>query len=423
MAEVIFALLSLIILAPLLILLKLNITMKGKLYILALSLLVSLVGLVSKSIFTLWQAYLILLLFILLIVLLAFKKLESIIFMNDNQMMSNKLETQAQENPIVEPVNETFGSSIANHQPSNDEVFLNIVKSLESVEEDSAQTETLDVDEIQFVNETNTDGKQLITETLEDENNWLQGFEDELQLPEGLEERDNEFDYQDPKNDQNQYISDVNPEQEPVTNHYMEELEQLIFEDETIAIENENNDVAAPELAINLVETSVSIKNEDSLPVETEDELKHSIDFIPSIAHKEVAVSAEVEEFELAVADFDTEERMAITTVEMDTQPELYDEKEAIHKQFFATMLSQIELKKKIVDDTHYEQFLKECLHPELPVAEYYTFAILLARHYLSTGKVEKLPLLLDELEEKVTNYPILLQEIQFFKSLCSKKQ
>lgn len=105
-------------------------------------------------------------------------------------------------------------------------------------------------------------------------------------------------------------------------------------------------------------------------------------------------------------------------TLTQEEQKEPIDEaKEKMQRQMFQIMLSQIEIARKMIDKNKYEQLVKDYMHPGLPLSEYYTIASLLIQHYLSNKEFEKLKSLLNELEAKYVEFPIILQEIKFLQT------
>ncbi|WP_027409476.1 hypothetical protein [Anoxybacteroides tepidamans] len=67
------------------------------------------------------------------------------------------------------------------------------------------------------------------------------------------------------------------------------------------------------------------------------------------------------------------------------------------------------------LEKEEYEQRIFQCLRSPLAEQDYYMFARLLAEHYLLEKEYEKLAPWLAHLREKFCNYPILIDEIEFF--------
>ncbi len=91
-------------------------------------------------------------------------------------------------------------------------------------------------------------------------------------------------------------------------------------------------------------------------------------------------------------------------------------------KQVFQTMLMQADISKKTLDDDQYEQLLISYLSYQLPASEWYTFARLLAEHYMRINNENSLVKLLEQMEEEFSQYPILLQEIHYLQEQYAAK-
>ena len=449
MTELIFALLSIVILAPVLFFLRWDFTTKGKLLILGFSFTIALIGLASKAVLALWQSYLILLLLVMLTFILGYKKLESVTFIEEVEGNSTDSEKGRQNDLTKNPVDQTAKVTIEKEKNETDALLLTtdldendeeIPIPLESLEHEGLSDGTID----------RKDASESFVESMESEND-VSRFIAEFST-EDRAETDEVIEAEEPDQDHSEVIQPVTIADEPLespSHHYMAELEQMILEDGEASAASElpaehpvQESTAGPEL----------LDLGDSYSFDMEELLNHSTESAPLLSMKEVAAGNERAQAE--VEDLLAEQKMLVETIEPDTeleqahdtQPEqereaqleqahdidleLEDDteleqelqQETLQKQLFITMISQIQLAQKFMDPNQYEQMIIEYLHPKLPISEYYTFATLLIQHYISNRQFEKLNPLLDQLEEKVAEYPILLQEIQFFKSLYSKK-
>ncbi|MBL4951227.1 hypothetical protein JK635_03095 [Neobacillus sp. YIM B02564] len=449
MTELIFALLSIVILAPVLFFLRWDFTTKGKLLILGFSFTIALIGLASKAVLALWQSYLILLLLVMLTFILGYKKLESVTFIEEVEGNSTDSEKGRQNDLTKNPVDQTAKVTIEKEKNETDALLLTtdldendeeIPIPLESLEHEGLSDGTID----------RKDASESFVESMESEND-VSRFIAEFST-EDRAETDEVIEAEEPDQDHSEVIQPVTIADEPLespSHHYMAELEQMILEDGEASAASElpaehpvQESTAGPKL----------LDLGDSYSFDMEELLNHSTESAPLLSMKEVAAGNERAQAE--VEDLLAEQKMLVETIEPDTeleqahdtQPEqereaqleqahdidleLEDDteleqelqQETLQKQLFITMISQIQLAQKFMDPNQYEQMIIEYLHPKLPISEYYTFATLLIQHYISNRQFEKLYPLLDQLEEKVAEYPILLQEIQFFKSLYSKK-
>ena len=457
MTELIFALLSIVILAPVLFFLRWDFTTKGKLLILGFSFTIALIGLASKAVLALWQSYLILLLLVMLTFILGYKKLESVTFIEEVEGNSTDSEKGRQNDLTKNPVDQTAKVTIEKEKNETDALLLTtdldendeeIPIPLESLEHEGLSDETID----------RKDASESFVESMESEND-VSRFIAEFST-EDRAETDEVIEAEEPDQDHSEVIQPVTIADEPLespSHHYMAELEQMILEDGEASAASElpaehpvQESTAGPEL----------LDLGDSYSFDMEELLNHSTESAPLLSMKEVAAGNERAQAE--VEDLLAEQKMLVETIEPDieleqahdtqleqecevqleqahdtqleqahdidleleddTELEQELQQETLQKQLFITMISQIQLAQKFMDPNQYEQMIIEYLHPKLPISEYYTFATLLIQHYISNRQFEKLYPLLDQLEEKVAEYPILLQEIQFFKSLYSKK-
>lgn len=388
MNSFIFALLSIVVLAPFLFFLKSDFTNKGKIFILGLALAISFISLASRTILPLWQTFLILLLFVILTVMLGYKRLETVIFMKEDEGLSR------------ESKEEIFQQDISLREEP-DEIQRGIVKetveelhllnpSEEEFEGLAPVVETINLDDFRDENQDN-----------QDQTEPLNSYEDEWAGADTKGSDLNVIDYTtSTENSDVSQAPQVNQEISP--NHYMAELEKLIVGEE--------------------VGMSDALKTNDKEESDTDPVVLDTWDFetlaTPSLPmFEEIAAGNEAAQEESMDELAENEQMSEITEIQLEQK-----QTEDIQKQLFLTMISQIQLARKLIDSNKYEEMLTKYLHPKLPISEYYTFAHFLIQYYISKKQMDKLLPLLDDLEEKVTQHPILLQEIQFFKSLYSKK-
>lgn len=93
-----------------------------------------------------------------------------------------------------------------------------------------------------------------------------------------------------------------------------------------------------------------------------------------------------------------------------------------LNEEIFLMILTQLEIAKSQMGTKDYEQLLNDCLQPELIAQYYYTFANLLIQHYLENGEFTKLAQLLTQLEAKLYEYPIIMEEIHYLQAIISNK-
>lgn len=387
MNSYIFVLLSILIFAPVFFLLDLGITKKGKLYILGFSCVFSFVGLLCKAIFETWQIILILFLLVILSTLMISKRKWFDLFFADGESISITGENEYQSLHVEE---ENILSEQRDEEVEKKELFIQAQH--EEMIEELTPYEKMD--------DPLNDEDYILDETIEmleeeEQNEEIQEVMEDLTL-DGMNltffENQNE----------NKLIDGPIEEEEALENHYLADLEQMILGDDVSSKSDDENET--------LFATEQPVMMEEILlddPLEQTDLPLEEIGSVPQEAAHNL---------------HDHWENIDEEISETNKQLKHDFEKEQLQKQLFNTMISQIQLTRKLIDSKKYEQLLKEYLHPELPIYEYYTFATLLVHHYISKRQFEKLAAFLTQLEEKVTNHPVLLQEIQFLKSIKEEK-
>lgn len=77
-------------------------------------------------------------------------------------------------------------------------------------------------------------------------------------------------------------------------------------------------------------------------------------------------------------------------------------------------IIDELHLTREFVGKNEYEQRLLQCMQPSLSDHDYYVFARMLIEHYLFEKEYDKLSSWLIHLQERFSQYPVLLEEIQF---------
>ncbi|RXI98419.1 hypothetical protein DS745_19025 [Anaerobacillus alkaliphilus] len=86
-----------------------------------------------------------------------------------------------------------------------------------------------------------------------------------------------------------------------------------------------------------------------------------------------------------------------------------------LNRKLQETLLDQLAWYKTRVPATEYESLIQEHLHEDLNDLDYYTFASLLRDYYIESKQYQKLALLLMGLNERFSDKPIIQAEILFF--------
>jgi membrane protein implicated in regulation of membrane protease activity len=92
-----------------------------------------------------------------------------------------------------------------------------------------------------------------------------------------------------------------------------------------------------------------------------------------------------------------------------------------VQSEILQTIVTELQLNRKYMGPLEYEQRIIQCLQTPLPDYDYYVFACLLIEHYLLEKQYDKLASLLAELKEKFHSYPIIQEEIQFLTHTLQK--
>lgn len=423
MRNYLFALASLIILVPLLYILPIGFSKKGKFIIITTSFLLATLGLLANMIFVWWQIALLILTLVILSSFLLEKKIHHLLFVEqvDGTVKSdatsdylpeenlqdnlNKVDDQNKlsvESEVLEEkvlyskgdvvtfhneqtINSVHDSLVAVHnddETSNDEVVEEITN--EAVIEPLAILEENDeLEQLLEISPINLEQKEIVEDT----------FEETIEI----------------ENDANL--------------GYMSELEKLIFDSDDIICSNDIEEAQNAQDAFTSNEVSEEIK------VDNEEK------FLDVLSQFESAMS------EVAIADEDKGELNEIiddqymeelsgdaiveeTNVHSEIESLFLEDRNAkdnLQREMFKTLLAQTELARKTLTHSQYEKMLLECMHPKMSNTEYYTFASLLIQHYISTKDFLKLEEMLATLTDKYREYPVILQELCFYKRIVQK--
>ncbi|WP_040207772.1 hypothetical protein [Neobacillus jeddahensis] len=457
----VIALLSMIILAPIIFFLRLGFTTKGKMLFLGLSFVFALLGILSRSIFALWQTILLLFLFVTLTTLWGMKKLAPAIFIQKDEDHSTLMETNLNpETPLreINHIHEDLPVKLDLEKVENQEIFQeeqneHLFEDI-SVLMESVQLEKQEVNDEQSLLEQLNEIEPFTDEgtIIDDDEEFFKFSKEDVNVSStelGLTKLEQT----------NTLENNLQDDQQVLESSYLAELEQLMFEGGLTDLDDGN-------VHIDLGKTDVETEDMDDLIVVEEIEVEDvdevaeitGVDDVVEVAEitdvKDVDGVAEItgvddvvevteitdvedvdEVAEITGVD-DVVEVTEITGVEdsVEVMEEVEEkietrvqdqktlENDELHKQLFGTFISQLQLSRKLMNSEQYEQLLVDYLHPNLPVSEYYTIAMILVRHYLSEKQYTQLSPVLSQLEEKVSNHPVLLQEIQFLNTLYAEK-
>ncbi|MGG0716308.1 hypothetical protein ABE096_01740 [Robertmurraya massiliosenegalensis] len=313
------------------------------------------------------------------------------------------IELLLENDELEEPVMEQNSSEIDEQEESHSSVELEVLN-FEDNMEDSTVEEEIGFDSV--IEESDTKSAEL--ETLRPEDI----LESEL-LEDGA-------------------LNELELAQREVAASLIEEEDDALLEDE----ENELEEFPILEEE-DRDDALIDMKEDESAKPQIEETLiSDELEYLYEESVFEIVAEDTTMEEIVVTDEFDPETEVGDLVDELDTDliPDIPDEDEVpsstekeeqtmiLQQQIFHTMVSQINLAKKQMSPHSYEQYVKEYLHPEIPIQEYYTFVSLLIEHYIRQKESGKLEDLLTDLSGKFTNYPVLDMEIQYLlKQYCEK--
>lgn len=456
-----FALASLLFVVPIVYLLPLGLSKKGKLIVICVPFALSLLGISANSLFEWWKLALLVFILVILSSYLLDRKMKDIFLVSENEDTKSRLEPSAtffekgsvkevnvieelaQANPIEEETNEYFVEEILEinlEKEENDEVELSQDLFIEAdvivdneiddasltqeEESDNHKEVILEETEIGYMSEL----ERLMldeSEALSLSNNTLEKLDEQNPLLE------NDLDENTQVQDQ-EYLEILSQfeeiEQVPGKSDLLEEalmvdgkeLDHTSIEDqEYLEMLSQVEEIEQVPEKSELLETIPPIEDKQfgELSSENQEDYLEVLSQL-ELAEEEAASSTEQlidEPDPLLIEDF-TEGELIKETI---NDP---NEKNHFQNQLFNTIIDQVKLAEKALDSKKYEQFLRECMHKDMPNSEYFTFASYLIQHYISKKEFTKLQDLLVDLEEKYKEYPILLQQVQFLLTFYQKK-
>ena len=480
----IFALVSLIILFPIIYFLPLKISSRGKIVVIAVSFCISLIGLFTKFLFQVWQSVLLLVALILLVTIIFKKRFTPFMFsmadkhsiaMDDAEPLKKDHEAdlftfdyipeltpqqhlEAEKQLDTVPVLEPLPAVQADFQLNEAAAAVEPISQLEEI--DPAVIAAIHEDlslkpavEPAAEKEVVLTAEQMDTEFLDvaDLSAFIEKEQHELTLSKEESEVNENLTYlaeleemmmgtQPEANVEPLSVQDSEDKIEPSL--YSDALEELLkeveLEDHSLIIDDTETAVTLEDLDVKDVTESIDEGTVEPILVEEPlDALEESM-----LQDNDMEIGEQANVIQDIVIETSDKERINTFIDRTDTmnennddaeeenyiqyQPELEDNQtedfDGKHKEVFQTILLQAEIAKKILDQSQYEKFLQGYLNYERPAVESYTFASLLIEHYLNSHNYHELLSLLGKLEENFSQYPILLQEIHYLQAHYAEK-
>ncbi|MBG9549398.1 hypothetical protein [Cytobacillus firmus] len=403
---------SLVFIIPAVYFIPSGLTKKGKMYVIVVSVLLGMLGLTAKELFSEWQAALILLLLLMTGTYLANNKITGLFHTGE--------ETGAFSSVILETGigNENLNEKNAADQEA-DKPALPILVQQES-EEDRAELDLID-----FSSEENTNSQiDLVIENIMTDPSEEKSHQDDLILDEieiMLLEGANEDNP--PKIDEKDTVENTLDPAIPEID-YLAELEGMMNEEMGSSGHPDMEINGTEDLAIqDEIKVSDNVLEEyyESLnPMDDSDEpsafnpageneiaLEDSSEYDSSIYIDEAASAAGTE---IGIDDEHEQE----TALEEKMQAADQESRAVFQSQMFQLIAPQLELARNSLDKDSYEVLVIGCMNPNMQPSDYYTFARLLFDHYIIHKEFDKLLEFAESLEARFSAYPVLVEEIRF---------
>lgn len=456
MSTYIFALISLLLLIPIVYFLPLGMTLKGKIITISASLLFALMGVAAQASFLWWQIILLMLALVLAAAYFMGSRMPNALFSADT---------------AAETAEDSFtGFSYPHEESAGMETELDLETPAEAeavvqaapdyrmeiemvIEEAGEQNEPADFiggmeeeDLEDLFSGRNPESAEELeelsasTDISSDEENELALYDSSLQDDEEIEPFV-EFSLSGVEDEEHEEDEDTRiGESDLPVQEYMADLEKLMLEEMELPGEKDSEEINDIPL-VQMEETPVL--EESVIPIGTGDNIQEIYE-INRQAEAELLFESEEYSNEIVTqneGDLIQEDKgPALTDIEkldsaLENSDSRYDNFEAeemndrytneqamLQHQLLHNLLAQLQAAKRVLGQAQYEEMVRGCLSPSLPLSDYYTFASLLIKHYAAAKEYQKLQLLLGDLEAKYKDYPIILQEIHFLQKIYLSK-
>lgn len=391
MSLYILALLSLVIVVPVMYLLPLGLSNRGKFITIGLALCVSAIGILSRELFPIWQSILIMLLFLIIASYFLMKNWSKVLFELSEEVAESVTEnvqetievkdSKATTNSVIEEEDIiTYVSNINSEEILINEENVTLDKTVDSLDVE------LDLDVIEKLELT--EQEEAIYPSVEEQEILDKELDDEAVEKSYLAEIEKMLD------------EDASPVIDLIEDRKEDEIEEIpfpIYEESEVAVSSEKNEQEQhlDDLSLDVL-AEVDIENEKILEQENIEELQ---DF----SAKEMLDE---------VAEITIEEDQA-NPIESDGH-EKENEVSGLAYKIINNTLSQLEMMKHSMDKEKFEIVLKQCLKESMPLNEYFAFSTLLIDIYVQNNENDKLKNLLYILHDKFAEQPIVLEQIKF---------
>ncbi|MCC3356555.1 hypothetical protein [Bacillus sp. REN16] len=414
MESLLFAIISLLLILPIIYFIPFGFTKKGKIIILISAFIVFIIGLAARTVMSVWQTGIVLILLAIGVTYILATRFGNKLFEkneyelgSENKVIKFELEDGIEEEMRSQVVHKeelilpTFEPSASLSIPEQtDENQLENTDFLDETIDERFELE--EVSEVQ--NELNN---EIVYEEIEDKkevqisnNNNLDDLLKELEL---------ELETANQKSEE----ADEAVVETTVNNDNIDELEEIEVKDLYT--------YSQPELEeINIDSLQVANDHQEEELIDIADETNDEV--------MEVIEDTKIEEYsedEIIPNNSPSDSEMKNELLEINEndvnlhnqEPEVIDiqeEKDVTKQLLFNSMVSQINLSKNQLSSTQYEKLIVDHLHPGMSDHDYYTFVSLLIDHYIETKQYEELSSLISKNMNRFKEYPVILQEINF---------
>ncbi|MGI8349770.1 hypothetical protein NiCM35_08310 [Niallia circulans] len=402
MSVYILALLSLILVVPILYILPLGLSNQGKFTIIGLAFCISAIGLLSRELFSFWQSILIMLLFLISASYLLLKNWSTVLFVMPEEVEESVIEKRQEPREI---------------------------KPIKTTQSDVKQ----EGDIITYVPEVNREGILTNEEDIIQEET-VESIDINLDVMEQLEvvELDEEFSLS-----IEEEVIDKEIDKEPAETNYLAEIEKMLEENDP-STGNEANEEIAEEDQIEEISFSINEDAEVAVSVEKmeQEQIWNNIednDLTEEektiLSEEMTAISEHIEESqEFSAIEMLGEQAEVSQNQSQENQIGSDDDKHenvvrGLAHKIINNTLTQLVMLKNSMDMEEFETVLTLCLKKPIPLNEYFAYSALLIDAYFQNNEKDKLESLIYSLREKFMEQPIVLEQIKFMEEKYLKNR
>lgn len=433
--SLVIAIISLLIILPIIYFLPIGFTKKGKLLILFCAFIVFSIGIALETVMSVWQTGLVLILLAIGASYLIGKKYGNQLFIHDKNSaeFEDKVikfeieddieeEIRGQESPEKDKALLGEQKIVSHLTQAVDEELVEEIEPIDNQKNDDDVVENIHVQNEDKINKNDMDANHDFNELLKEieleliHNNEIQKTEEITEAPEKtIEIEPIETEEEDLLITAPSTLEEIQIDSLPVNNVEQHNEESNIEEIPLI----EPAETKPEEIEVNSTKEdviqSIPVENESSIQEEHVEAPQNQLEENQELEELEETeiITVENEQYDETKEDYPSSEFVEVVEVEDETQ-ENQENNHALRQQLFATMISQIKLSRNKVSNFHYEKIILDHLNPELSDHDYYTFVSLLIEHYIHTGQIEELSSLLSQNRVRFEKYPVILQEINF---------